>query len=472
MKFEDLRIKNQLVNGVYDLGFESPTLVQEKSIPFLLEGIDVVVQAQTGTGKTAAFAIGILNSLGSDVKHVHAIILTPTRELALQVQQELDSIGKHVHHKSVAIYGGVSFDRQVHELRAGANIVIGTPGRVLDHLNQGTLNLSKVKMFILDECDRMLDMGFVADVKEILSKVPERRQLCFFSATLPDEVLRLAKKFSSAPEIIFTTPEKITVDNIAQEYTMVDPKEKLSLLLSLIAQRKPKLTLIFVKTQKGVEKLGYDLRNNGLNAVMISGRLSQRQREDSLLKFKRGIVPILVATDVASRGLDVDDIDLVINYNFPDQPETYVHRIGRTGRAGKTGSALTFLSNILELKELQHIVKQTHSKITEIKISLNEAYTYKNLVIKRPERFSGVERHSGHGGFGGGRGGGGHGGFGSRRPFRSHDYDRGSRSSEGGSERSYDRGSDRDSHGSHGRRSFSSQGPTRRGGFRRNFSSE
>lgn len=390
MSFEELRIHPHLLRSVKELGFEAPTPVQQAAIPLLLQGSDVIAQAQTGTGKTAAFAIAILQTIqpGSGVQ---AIILVPTRELALQVVQEFHEIGKYCRHRTLAVYGGASMSIQVGALRRGVDVVVGTPGRVLDHLHRGTLSLANVKIAVLDEADRMLDMGFIDDVQKILAYTPEQKQVLLFSATMPEAIVELVRSTMVQPERVNVSPS-ITVAELSQHYVSVDPKKKLSSLVALLKLKKPALSLVFVRTKRGADTLNRMLTQRGFRNVCLHGDLSQSCREKHMSLFRGKKVGILVATDVAARGLDVDDIDLVVNYNLPEEEDNYVHRVGRTARAGKKGDAVSFVTNVMEKRLIDDFALKTRSKIDEIEL-------FPGQKVKLGDAPSGA----GHAGYSGGR---------------------------------------------------------------------
>ena len=389
-----MALKPSLVRALLELGFEKPTPVQEQAIPLLLQGEDVVAQAKTGTGKTAAFALWILERLTPE-KRVQAIVLVPTRELAVQVTREFQSIGRHTTHFAVAVYGGAGMMPQIQALRGGAQIVVGTPGRIIDHLQRGTMNLSHVRFFVLDEADRMLDMGFVEPVTRILENVPRERQSALFSATMTADVERLSDRvFTHEPEFVKVSSDSLTVDKVSQYYVSMDALQKMPAACLLLSTRKPKTTIIFVRTQRGAEKLYDGLGRRGFNAVSLHGGLAQAKRERSISAMRQGRAAVLVATDVAARGLDLKDVDLIINYQVPEEAEAYVHRVGRTARAGKTGDAITFVSNVSELKTLKNISQRINAEISEIKLDLPKIEGGGGMQL---DRF-GVPRYLSHGG--------------------------------------------------------------------------
>lgn len=361
--FSELGLSEPILKAVEKLGFEQTSPIQSAAIPVLMSGKDVVGQSATGSGKTAAFAIPAIERVSDTDRKVQILVLTPTRELATQVAEEfarLSLFRPKVH--AVPIYGGASYDRQFSELRKGPQIVIGTPGRVIDHLQRNTLDLSEVKLAVLDECDRMLDMGFREDMERILSATPEGRQTVFFSATLPPPIKRLIEQFSHSPEHIKIEGQAMTVPTVEQVYFDVPPRAKLDALTRLIDVHDARLSLVFANTQRTVDDLADALIARGYAADRLHGGISQMLRTRTMAKFKKSEFDILVATDVAGRGIDVDNLDLVINFDLPYDPEDYVHRVGRTGRAGRKGVALTLISG-REVYRLQNVERFTRQRI-------------------------------------------------------------------------------------------------------------
>jgi len=373
MRFEELRLQPELLKAINDAGFVNPTPIQEQAIPLLLQGSDLIGQAQTGTGKTAAFAISILQAVPAE-KQIQALILVPTRELALQVVDEFRELGKYMPHRVLAVYGGEDIQRQIAPLREGVDIVVATPGRIMDHLERHTIKLDHVKVVVLDEADRMLDMGFIDDVKHILKHTPKHKQTALFSATMPGSIIDLARTNMAQPEMVKTSEDKTTAENIRQHYVAVDGRDKLAAICTILNERKPNLTIIFARTKRGADNLHFALRDKGFDNVCLHGDLTQARREKSMEAFRHGHKNVLVATDIAARGLDVDDVELVINYNLPDEPEVYVHRIGRTARAGKKGDAITFITNVMEKRQLQEMVARSQSTIEELQLAINPEY--------------------------------------------------------------------------------------------------
>ena len=348
MVFEDLGIMPAILEALKGEGYINPTPIQEKAIPILIKGKDLQGCAQTGTGKTAAFAIPILQRLSqhplqkNGPKPIRTLILTPTRELAIQIGESFSSYGKNVNINHTVIFGGVSQGAQVDALRRGVDIVIATPGRLIDLNNQGFVALNKIEIFVLDEADRMLDMGFVNDVKKIIKLIPKHRQSIFFSATMPDSITQLASSILTQPQYVEVTPVSSTAETIAQELYFVDMVNKRDLLLHILKDKELKSILVFTRTKHGADKVVKLLERESIKAAAIHGNKSQNARQKALNDFKDKKLRVLVATDIAARGIDIDELELVINYEIPNIPETYVHRIGRTGRAGQVGKAISF----------------------------------------------------------------------------------------------------------------------------------
>ncbi|MDR3253863.1 MAG: DEAD/DEAH box helicase [Endomicrobium sp.] len=360
LKFTELNLSNEILKAVKDLGFEEATPIQSLSIPKMMKGLDIIGQAQTGTGKTAAFGIPVLEKINQKNKAVQTIILCPTRELAIQVAEELKLFSKYKKDiKIVSVYGGQPIQRQIIALSKGVQIVIGTPGRVIDHLERKTLKLSTASIVVLDEADEMLDMGFRDDIELILKNMPEKRQTVFFSATMPKEFLSLTKKYQHHPEIIKVVSEKLTVPLIEQYYFDIREHQKLETLTRCLDMHSPSLSIVFCNTKKRVDEVASSLQARGYSADAIHGDMNQSQRDRVMAKFRGGSIELLIATDVAARGIDVDDIDMIFNYDIPKDDEDYVHRIGRTGRAGKTGKAFSFVSgkDIYKLRDIQKYTK-------------------------------------------------------------------------------------------------------------------
>ena len=366
--FSELGLAPEIVRAVERMGFEETTPIQSAAIPVLLEGADVVGQSQTGSGKTAAFGIPAIQAVDVSVRAPQVIILCPTRELVVQVAEEIAKLTFFTRGvRELPIYGGQSYERQFRGLSAGAQIIIGTPGRVMDHLERKSLRLDQIKMVVLDEADRMLDMGFVDDIKTILRETPEERQTVFFSATMPRPIQELIKTFTREPVNVRMEAQALTVPAIEQVYYEVDRRSKLEVLCRLIDLEDVKLAIIFCATKMMVDELTEHLIARGYSADKLHGDMTQAMRERVMAKFRRRAIEILVATDVAARGLDIDDIEVVFNYDLPHDGEDYVHRIGRTGRAGKGGKAVTFVAG-REIYRLENIQRFTKSRIRRAKI--------------------------------------------------------------------------------------------------------
>lgn len=364
LKFDELNLTKELTKAIADLGYEEATPIQSQSIPPLMEGRDLIGQAQTGTGKTAAFGIPAIEKIDTSEKAPQVIVLCPTRELAIQVAEGLSDLVKYKKGiRIIPVYGGQSIERQIRAVQKGAQIIIATPGRLLDHLERKTISFEKVNTVVLDEADEMLNMGFISDIEKILKRVPKQRQTVLFSATMPKPILELSKKYLNKPEHIQVVHKELTVPNIQQFYYEIKPGAKLEILTRLIDVHNPKLSLVFCNTKRAVDKLVSHLVARGYSADALHGDLKQNQRDKVMAKFRTGKLDLLVATDVAARGIDVDDIDAVFNYDMPQDEEYYVHRIGRTARAGRTGQAHTFVVG-KEQYQLKDIERYTNSKIT------------------------------------------------------------------------------------------------------------
>ncbi|MGQ1946277.1 DEAD/DEAH box helicase [Geofilum sp. OHC36d9] len=367
MTFDSLQLIDPILKAVQEEGYTTPTPIQSESIPLLLKGFDLLGCAQTGTGKTAAFAIPILQQLYENKEYgrkrkIRSLIVTPTRELAIQIDDSFKAYGRHTGLKSTVIFGGVNQNPQVRTLQAGVDILVATPGRLLDLMNQGFITLRDIKYFVLDEADRMLDMGFIHDVRKLLAVLPKNRQSLFFSATMPPEIVKLADNILKHPEKVSVTPVSSTVDIIQQSVYFVDKGNKTGLLLEVLKDKSIKTALVFTRTKHGADKVVRVLNKNKIKAEAIHGNKSQNARQNALNNFKQQTTRVLVATDIAARGIDVDDLEYVINYEIPNIPETYVHRIGRTGRAGANGTAFSFC-DATEKPFLKDIEKLIHKKI-------------------------------------------------------------------------------------------------------------
>jgi ATP-dependent RNA helicase DeaD len=358
--FEDLQLSEGMLATVADLGYEAPTPIQEQTIRHLIEGRDVIAQAQTGTGKTAAFAIPIVECVDQQNKSTQALVLAPTRELAVQVAEAVHRLGHFKRLSVLPVYGGQPIDRQLHALRRGVQVVIGTPGRVLDHLRRGTLDLSDAKYVILDEADEMLDMGFVEDIETILDSAPAERQMALFSATIPPRIADLAQRYLREPVRVTVESAQMSVPTIEQVYVEATRQNKLDVLTRLLDHEEPESAMIFARTKRDVDELGEALQSRGFDAETLHGDLNQTQRDRVLQRFRSGQVDLLVATQVAARGLDITGVTHVFNYAIPEDAESYVHRIGRTGRAGRAGKAIMLVqpNEIRWLRALERIVGQ------------------------------------------------------------------------------------------------------------------
>lgn len=361
--FNEFGLEAKVIRAVTEMGFEEATPIQEKIIPIALEGRDLIGQAQTGTGKTAAFGLPLVQKIQPTEDRIVALIMCPTRELAIQVAEEIGKLGRFKGIRSLPIYGGQDIVKQIRSLKKRPQIIIGTPGRLLDHINRKTIKLDDVQTVILDEADEMLDMGFMEDIQNILKLVPEERHTMLFSATMPSNIQRLAQQFLKNPEHISVVPKQISAPNIDQIYIEVQEKMKFDALCRLIDMESPDLAIIFGRTKRRVDELSEGLQKRGYSAEGLHGDLSQNQRDSVMRKFRDGSIDVLVATDVAARGLDVSGVTHVVNFDMPQDPESYVHRIGRTGRAGKEGKAITFVTP-REIDHLHFIEKITRHHIS------------------------------------------------------------------------------------------------------------
>ncbi|MCL2390520.1 MAG: DEAD/DEAH box helicase [Endomicrobia bacterium] len=382
LKFSELNLSNEILKAVQDMGFEEATPIQSLAIPKMVTGVDIIGQAQTGTGKTAAFGIPLLEKIDAKNKNVQAIILCPTRELAIQVCEELKLLSKYKRGINIVpVYGGQPIGRQMIALSKGAQIIVGTPGRVIDHLERKTLKLEFASTIVLDEADEMLDMGFRDDIELILKSIPQERQTVFFSATMPKEFLFLTKKYQKRPETIKVVSEKLTVPLIEQYYFDIREHQKLEALTRCLDMYDPKLSLVFCNTKRRVDEVTASLQARGYSADAIHGDMNQSQRDRVMAKFRSGSIELLIATDVAARGIDVDDIDMVFNYDLPQDDEDYVHRIGRTGRAGRTGKAYSFVSG-KEIYKLRDIQRYTNANVKRTQVpSLADVENIKTTLL-------------------------------------------------------------------------------------------
>ncbi|WP_415310635.1 DEAD/DEAH box helicase [Candidatus Nitrosocosmicus sp. FF01] len=449
VSFEELGIEKSIVKALTETGIEQPFPIQESIIPLILKGEDVIGRSNTGTGKTAAFVLPMLSKLNPN-NFLQALILVPTRELAMQITSTINQLVKYSNLKSVAIYGGQNYQMQKKILNKGVNIVVATPGRLLDHMNQRTINLSKINFLVLDEADRMLDMGFIDDIKEILSHIDNKKQICLFSATMPDSIVQLAREQMNNPKQI-SIEKTISQANINQSYLLLNEKDKFKQLVSTlkpISNKDESHIIVFTATKQRARDLTFKLRDDDFYVESIHGDLNQRQRENTLSRFRNKRFNILIATDVASRGLDITSVSHIINYDIPDDVETYFHRIGRTARAGANGTALSFVSqhDMFTLRKIQNIAKNSLKNLnTEYGIEVD-------FNVNSPPRPSRYRSNYGRGGGGGGgygrssygRSSGG-GGYGRSSYGRSGDHNSGNSSSSSSSS------SDRDSRRGYGR---------------------
>ena len=401
MLFKDLNLIEPILRSLNTEGYSTPTPIQQQSIPVALAGKDLLGCAQTGTGKTAAFSIPILQHLyqekqeGRKYTGIRALILTPTRELAIQIDESVAAYGRHLGLKHLVIFGGVSQHPQTTALRNGIDILIATPGRLLDLMQQGYINLSSVGIFVLDEADRMLDMGFIHDVKKVITKLPTRRQTLFFSATMPKEIASLADSILNEPVRVEVTPVSSTAQTINQSMYFVSKTDKKELLVHLLKDSSIERVLVFARTKHGSDKVVKDLHKFGISAEAIHGNKSQNARQRALSNFKSGQTRVLVATDIAARGIDVDNLTHVINYELPNVPETYVHRIGRTGRAGASGTAFSFCDHEEReyLRDIQKLIGKTISVVNDHPYVANDS----SLSIRKTLPQSSVQRPHGQG---------------------------------------------------------------------------
>jgi len=379
--FTEFGLQPDVIQAVSEMGFEEATPIQAKAIPVALQGRDMIGQAQTGTGKTAAFGIPLINKISASEDRILALIMAPTRELAIQVAEEIEKLGRFKGLRSLAIYGGQDIGRQIRSLKRRPQIIIGTPGRLLDHINRKTIRLDDVRTVVLDEADEMLDMGFMEDIQSILKLVPEERQTLLFSATMPVNIQKLAQQFLRNPEHISVIPKQVSAPLIQQFYIEVQERMKFDGLCRLLDMEPPELAIVFGRTKRRVAELSEALAKRGYASDGLHGDLSQNQRDAVMRKFRDGSIDVLVATDVAARGLDVSGVTHVINFDLPQDPESYVHRIGRTGRAGKEGTSWTFVTP-RETDHLHFIEKITRHRISKKPLpTLSEAMEGKQKVV-------------------------------------------------------------------------------------------
>ena len=401
LSFKDLNLSNDVQRAIADMGFEEATPIQSQSIPQILNGFDIIGQAQTGTGKTCAFGIPAIEMIQPEIESIQVLVLCPTRELAIQSSEELRNVLKYKDGiRVLPIYGGQPIDRQILALKKRPQIIIGTPGRVMDHMRRRTLKLEHLKMIVLDEADEMLNMGFREDIDTILEKVPEERQTILFSATMPKEILDITKKYQKDPVHIKVAHKELTVPSIEQYYLEVKDSSKLEVLSRLIDTNDIKLSLVFCNTKKRVDELTSSLQSRGFSAEALHGDMRQEHRDKVMSQFRKGNFDILIATDVAARGIDVDDVEAVFNYDIPSDEEYYVHRIGRTGRAGRTGKAFTFISGreIYKLRDIQRYTKSTVTLMKPPSINDVEEKKMSNVLKTLRENLSqeGLSKYVGH----------------------------------------------------------------------------
>jgi len=368
-EFAKFNLKPEVLRALQEMGFEKPTDIQREALPVVFQGEDVIGQAKTGTGKTAVFGIYLVETVNPNARETQGLVLAPTRELAVQITDEIKRIGKYTHVKAATIYGGVSINPQIDELRRGVQVVVGTPGRILDHLERRTLDLSKVHFVVIDEADRMLDMGFIDDVRRILSHISGERQTLLFSATMPPEILALSREYQRYPQFISVSRDEITITHIRHSFVEIDHRDRHRTLFAYLRKNRPTHTIIFCRTKHGADRLARELRRAGFRAEALHGDLSQRQRDTAMALFKQGKTHILVATDLAARGLDIPEVSHVINFNIPEEPLVYTHRVGRTGRMGKGGSAFSIIAHD-EMGLLGQIERTCGIRMEEEKVEL------------------------------------------------------------------------------------------------------
>ncbi len=386
LRFDESGIHPDILRAVHEMGFEVMTPIQEQSVPVLLEGKDIIGQAQTGTGKTAAFAIPMIQKINPEIKRPQGIILCPTRELAMQAAEEIRRLSKYMYGvKVLPVYGGQDIGKQIRALSQGVQIIVGTPGRVMDHLRRHTIKTAEVKMIVLDEADEMLDMGFREDIETVLSDMPEEHQMALFSATMPQAILEIAGTYQQNAVYIRVTPKELTVSAIKQAYYRVAKKDKIRALCRLLDYYQPARSLIFANTKRMVDEIAGRLNELGYEAGALHGDLTQAQRDTVMGQFRKGTCSILTATDVAARGIDVSGVDAVFNYDVPEDIEYYVHRIGRTGRAGRKGRSFTLISG-REIFKIRSIEKVCHTTIRERQLPTVEDV----IRVKSDRLFAGV----------------------------------------------------------------------------------
>jgi len=385
MKFENMNIEKSILGSLNDIGFEQPTRIQSETIPIIKQGYDVIGQSETGSGKTAAFGIPLVEKVAKGNK-IQALVLSPTRELALQIADDLKKFSRFKGLYIQTVYGGVSMGPQINGLRK-AEIVVGTPGRILDHMQRGNMDLSNLKIFVLDEADRMIDMGFIDDIAKIERNIPKNRQTLLFSATMPDSLLRIRERFTRDAKKI-KTKIKVEENILKQYYCDIDYKRKFSLLVHLIEQEKPNLAIIFCKTRRDTDLVARNLQDNNINAKALHGGLSQQQREKVMENFHKGITRFLVATDVAARGLDIKNVTHIFNYSIPKNAEDYTNRIGRTARAGESGKAISLLIRD-DHDSFRRIIRRFSYDIKKMEVSDFRILPFNNYQSNRNRNFGG-----------------------------------------------------------------------------------
>jgi ATP-dependent RNA helicase DeaD len=424
--FKELELRPQILRGVDEAGFEKPFPIQQLAIGPLLAGRDIIGQAKTGSGKTAAFGLPMLQAIDTARNEVQALVLAPTRELAVQIRDEIQRLGAYTGVRVLTIYGGQSINVQLDHLRRGVHVVVGTPGRVIDHIKRGTLDLRRTKYVVLDEADTMLDMGFIEDIEFILDSIPQPRQMSLFSATMPQRIMDIAARHMKNPEKILVSADEPSADTLEQYYAVTGYDDKLQTLVDIIETERPASAIVFARTKYGAHKLARELQKRYFNAVPLHGDLSQNQRDHSMRLFRDAKADILVATDVASRGLDISQVEAVINYDVPQDPLLYFHRVGRTARAGEGGRAFTLVSGD-EQSDFERILSLSKAPIYPLRKQDAEHQFYipakTTITAIQDSRYSSGGRGGGYrggyrgrgGGFGHGRGGGHRGNGGGRR---------------------------------------------------------
>jgi ATP-dependent RNA helicase DeaD len=411
--FKELELRPQILRGVDEAGFEKPFPIQQLAIGPLLAGRDIIGQAKTGSGKTAAFGLPMLQAIDTARNEVQALVLAPTRELAVQIREEIQRLGAYTGVNVLAIYGGQSINVQLDHLRRGVHVVVGTPGRVIDHIKRGTLDLRKAKFVVLDEADTMLDMGFIEDIEFILDSIPQPRQMSLFSATMPQRIMDIAARHMKNPEKILVSADEPQADTLEQFYAVTGYDDKLQTLVDILETERPASAIVFARTKYGAHKLARELQKRYFNAVPLHGDLSQNQRDHSMRLFRDAKADILVATDVASRGLDISQVEAVINYDVPEDPLLYFHRVGRTARAGEGGRAITLVSGD-EQSDFERILSLSKAAIYPLRKQDAEHQFYipakTTITALQDSRYSTGGRGGGNrGGYRGRGGGGGHG---------------------------------------------------------------